>query len=364
MKLALLALAGIVLVAHETSAEPIPPPTGLYQVGMRRYAVPFTNPDDPLSPNNVSTEYLATLYYPTRECPGPPVPYLEPELARIFEDYWSYNISHLTMAVRSGAALLDEPVGPSLVFGPGGWGPPTDGFRILLTDLASHGYAVAALDHVYEQPFLRYPNGTGVYGLPLNFTYPPAFLNVFHEVRVREAVHFVSYWPSLVQAINAPFETHRIGAWGHSFGGSAALNAALRTPVIAAAANQDGSLFGQAPANLPSSDLRRPSMLLGQANHTPSSDAGFRNFTQQQTGWWRAMHVAGAVHQDWSDQTFWKIWGTTRPLGTIDGRRMVQIRSAFVRAFFDEHLKGEESPLLDVPAEDFPEVTVSHGSDL
>lgn len=133
------------------------------------------------------------------------------------------------------------------------------------------------LDHVYEQPFLRYPNGTGVYGLPLNFTYPSTFLSVFHEVRVREAV----------QAINAPFNTHQVGAWGHSFGGSAALNAALRTPVIAAAANKNGPLFGQAPANLPLSDLRRPSMLLGQANHTPGG-----------VTWQRSVSGLGVVYVD------------------------------------------------------------------
>lgn len=366
MKTATWTLGLAIWVARLALTEPIPEPSGEYNVGMRRFLVPFINHDDPTSPNNVSTSYLATVYYPTNDEPAPPSPYLEPELAQIYADAWEFDVAHLTTTIRQNATFLPgkKSAGPSIIFGPGGWGPSTDGFRILLSELASHGYAVAALDHIHEQPFLRLPNGTGVYGLPVTFSGTQPFLNIFHEVRVREVLHFIDYWPQLVAKLCAPFEKHRLGAIGHSFGGSISLNAAIRSDKVVAALNQDGGIFGIAAANLSSSDAGKPTMLLGFENHTPRTDRSWGNYTSQQTDWWRVITVNGTVHQDWSDLSFWKIFGTTRPMGSIDGRRMVNIRSAYVRAFLDEHLRGEESPLLDENSEDWPEVIVDSGNDI
>lgn len=353
------------LLARLGGAEPIPEPSGAYNVGMRRFLVDFNNPGDPVSPNNISTGYLATLYYPTEDPPATPAPYLEPELAQLYADAWDYDVAHLTTTIRWNASYLpqEHPAGPSLVFGPGGWGPSTDGFRILLSDLASHGYTIAAIDHPHEQPFLRFPNGTGLVGLPIKFTYPDGFLETFHAVRVREMLHFIDNWPRMVSELCAPFQKHKLGAFGHSFGGSVALDVAIERDAIAAALNQDGTLFGLPASNLSSSDAAKPSLFLGFEGHNTSADPSWHNFTSQQSGWWRSIMVDGTVHQDWSDQSFWKIWGTTRPLGPIDGRRMMDVRSAYVRAFFDEHLRGKESPLMDGPVEEWPEVTVAYGSD-
>jgi hypothetical protein len=43
--------------------------------------------------------------------------------------------------------------------------------------------------------------------------------------------------------------------------------------------------------------------------------------------------------------------------GTIKGERMIQITSAYVRAFFDYYLMGQNSPLLTGPSAEFPEVS-------
>ncbi|KAH7305930.1 platelet-activating factor acetylhydrolase [Stachybotrys elegans] len=353
-------LALLLGLVSQVRPEPVPEPIGPYNVGARRLVIDFVNPDDPTAPNNISTEYMATIYYPTEDAPGAPSPYVEPELAQMYADVYDFNISHLTTTVRWHASFLPKPAGPTIIFSPGGWGPPTDGSSILLADLASQGYVVAALDHPYEQPFLRYPNGTGLAGLPINFQYTEEFVYALHAVRVREMVHFAGYWPELVRRMCAPFETKRLGAFGISFGGSASLDAALESDAIGAAINLDGSIFGRAAANEPDSDIKKPTLLLAFWNHSPSTDGSWADFVARQSGWWRNIMVNGTVHADWSDMTFWKIWGTSRPMGTIDGRRMVQIRSAYVTAFFDEHLRGEDSPLMDEPAAEWPEVLISH----
>ncbi|KAJ5000836.1 Lactose regulatory protein LAC9 [Colletotrichum sp. SAR 10_66] len=336
--------------------EPIPAPTGKYNVGAQRFVVPFIDDDDVVWPNGVSTEYLVTLYYPTPDEKPYPKPYLEPELVELYEDLWNYNISHLTSTLRWNASYLDEGTGPTLLFGPGGWGPPTDGSYIAISDLVSHGYVVAAFDHVYEQPFVRYPNGTGVYGLSPAFSnYTLAWVEELHAVRVRQQLHFIDYFPSLVAELDAPFKTTDFGTFGVSLGGSAALTLALESDAVAAAINVDGTNWGRLNSTS-DSDLKKPSMILGFGGHNANSDRTWSNYRAWQTGWWRLFSVDGSVHADWEDRTYWKIFGTTATMGPINGNRMVNVTRTFIRAFFDEVLLGVEQPLLDTPSEDFPEV--------
>ncbi|KAK2031944.1 platelet-activating factor acetylhydrolase [Colletotrichum zoysiae] len=345
-----------VLLAHIACGEQIPAPTGKYNVGAQRFVIPFLNGEDPVWPNGISTEYLATLYYPTADEKPYPKPYLEPELADLYAALWNFNISHLTSTVRWNASYLDEGTGPTLLFGPGGWGPPTDGNYIVISDLVSHGYVVAAFDHIFEQPFLRYPNGTGVYGLSPAFNnYTNEWVEKLHATRVKHQLHFIDHFPSLVADLKAPFKTDDYGAFGVSIGGSAALTVALESDAVAAAINVDGTIFGRLNSTS-DSDLKKPSLILGFQNHNANTDRTWNNYRAWQTGWWRLLSVDGTMHGDWSDRTIWKLFGTTRPLGPIDGNRMVNISRTFIKAFFDKNFLGTEQPLLDTPSADFPEV--------
>ncbi|KAK1987062.1 platelet-activating factor acetylhydrolase [Colletotrichum cereale] len=345
-----------VSLAQIVLGEQIPAPTGKYNVGAQRFVVPFLNEEDPVWPNGVATEFLVTLYYPTSDEKPYPKPYLEAELAELYATLWSYNISHLTSTVRWDASYLDEGTGPTLLFGPGGWGPPTDGNYIVISDLVSHGYVVAAFDHIYEQPFVRYPNGTGVYGLSPAFSnYTNEWVEKLHETRVKHQLHFIDYFPSLVAELKAPFKTDKYGAFGVSIGGSAALTVALESDAVVGAINVDGTIFGRLNSTS-DSDLKKPSVILGFQNHNANTDRTWNNYRAWQTGWWRLLSVDGTTHGDWSDRTIWKVFGTTRPLGPIDGNRMAMISRTFIKAVFDRILLGTEQPLLDTPSEDFPEV--------
>lgn len=360
-----LAVLGLQLYTSRCSlAEPIPLPSGQYNVGVQKHVIEFVNQDDPTSPNSVSTEYLATIYYPTRDEPSEPKPYLEPELAQAYADVWDFDIAHLTSTFRENASFLCKPAGPTLLFGPGGWGPPTDGYGILFSELVSHGYVVAALDHLYEQPFLRYPNGTGVYGLALDFPAELPFIEALHDVRVRESLHFIDYLPDLVAEIGAPFKTDNLGAFGHSLGGSTALTLALESDKIVAAINQDGSHLNRLNSTADQADLgSTPSLILGSEGHTGETDGTWANFFKWQTGWWRLFIVTGSSHLEFSDAAFWKLFGEpTRPLGPIEGQRMVDVTNAYIKAFFDEYLLGQDQPILDGPSEEWPEVVYGGGN--
>jgi hypothetical protein len=42
----------------------------------------------------------------------------------------------------------------------------------------------------------------------------------------------------------------------------------------------------------------------------------------------------------------------------LDGERALGIQRAYVRAFFDRHLRDAEATILDGPSRDFPEVSI------
>lgn len=350
--------------AQQARADPIPDPTGCYNVGRSRHLVEFVNRDDPTSPSNVSTEYLVTLYYPTKDEPADePQPYLEPELSKMYADLWAFNTSHLTSNIIWDASYLDEPAGPTILFGPGGWGPPTDGYAIVLSELASRGYAVAAVDHIHEQPFLRLPDGTGVDGLALDFNPPLSYIVALASVRDREMIHLAGHLPALAEELGAPLDTTTIGAFGHSLGGSTAINALIGSDAVAAAINMDGTNFNRGNSTSPADDAGKPSMMLAFDGHTPDVDSSWANFFSIQTGWQRLFMATGTAHLDWSDAAYWKKWGSTRPLGPLDGSRVVEIQRQYVTAFFDEHLLGKGEGFLDGPSEDFPEVNLLYSHD-
>lgn len=344
-------------------ADPIPVPTGRYGVGVRRHVIDFINEGDPTSPNNVSTQYMATLYYPTEDDPGPSVPYLEPELSQLYAETWDFNISHLTSTRRWNASFLHQSCSPTLLFGPGGWGPPTDGYTIMLSELASQGYVIAAIDHIHEQPFLRLPNGTGVYGLPLDFGADDPYIEALHRTRVKEQLHFIRHFPKMARDLGAPFRTEKFGTFGHSFGGSVALTVALESRAVMAAINLDGTVWNRLNSSTDEADLgSTPSLILGFDQHTDETDISWLNFITQQTGWWRLFTVNDTEHLDWSDATFWKKYGSTRPMGSIEPQKMINITNAYLKAFFDEKIKGNDAPILDGPSSEWPEVNYIKGS--
>jgi dienelactone hydrolase len=365
-------LLGVVaFTAHQgglAQAVALPHPTGKYNVGFSKHTIEHYNSNDPLAPNNISTAFLATIYYPTLQKPrGRPQPYLDPELAAIMESQWNYApgfLSTLTSTLQKDAPFLDGSVGeggfPTLLFGPGGGGPPVQGNTILISDLVSHGYTVVGLDHPFEQPFLRYPNGTSVFGVDIDYNSDP-LLTAIEETRMVDAKAFLDYFPELVRKLQAPINTTHIGAFGYSIGGAAAIGSIYHDDRLVSGLNLDGSFFGPPPSlNNIEADAKKPVFLLGNEIHTgedAQGDSTWYTFRGFQTGYSRTFTINGTTHHDFCDDTFWKTIMPTDPsVGPINGYRQLQIMNAYTKAFFDFTLLDQKSPLLDGPSVQFPEV--------
>ncbi|KAI6319514.1 hypothetical protein MCOR30_008632 [Pyricularia oryzae] len=385
-----LALVGLIasprISASGIASLEIIPPTGPFNVGVSKHVVNFTNANDPFAPGNVTTEYLATVYYPTLESPPCSAsPYLHPKAAPIFEDYWGFargNFSNLTSsALHWGAAPApsDALNHSTLIFGPGGLGPSVEFNTMLLSDLASRGYAVVGIDHLYEQPFAWFPNpdapggggptnpGRDALGVDphLDGITDQMYLDL-HAAREREMLHVVEHgWPGLVAAQGSPFATANLGLFGHSFGGSVALSIAAQTSTarVAAAINMDGTVFGAVR------DAGRPAMLLGSSFHIggPQGDSTFDEFAARQTGWWRWLHFETFGHLSFADMAFFNEVGPNGisdfSKGTVRGARAVEVTRGVVAAFFDRWVRGvgDDEGLFDKPEGVYAEVSLTSG---
>ncbi|KAI0116174.1 hypothetical protein F4776DRAFT_673629 [Hypoxylon sp. NC0597] len=340
----------------------IPQPTGPYQVGVSKHTIEHFNPNDPLAPKNVSTAFLATIFYPTLQEPvSAPKAYLNPETAAFFEKSWNYTsgvLASITSTVQHDAPYLEGRVGespyPTILFGPGGGGPPVEGNTILLSELASYGYTIIGLDHPFEQPFLRYPNGTGVYGVDIDYN-DLNLIEAIYRTRLVDNTAFLEYFDVLVKELKAPINTTHIGTLGYSLGGAAAFGSMYDDDRLISGLNLDGTLYEDTHA-----DEKKPVFLLGNENHSTDSpivDSSWIAFLSSQTGYTRQFSINGTTHHDFCDDTFWKtIEGYDPSTGPIDGIRQVKILNTYVKAFFDFTLLGRDAPLLDGPAAQWPEV--------
>ena len=157
---------------------------------------------------------------------------------------------------------------------------------------------------------------------------------------------------------------------GHSAGGAATIAAMLADPRIRAGIDMDGATA----APIPEQGLARPFLFLGkQSNYTPGSGGAITTLRDWKllrgavatwerdwkllTGWKRWLVVAGAVHASFTDLALLADQ-VGIDIGTgLSGARSLDITRAYVRAFFDQHLRGRPQALLDQPSARYPEVT-------
>jgi predicted dienelactone hydrolase len=248
-----------------------------------------------------------------------------------------------------------------------GFTSPRSTLTSLAEDLASHGYAVAGIDHTYESYATAFPDGRVTTCLVRQAGRRDRWESV---VTGRAAdVSFVlgeltGAHPAWSAA--ALIDPSRIAMAGHSIGGAAAIAAMLADPRIRAGIDMDGTTV----AAIPGEGLSRPFLFLGkQSSYTPGvrspdrpGKPGGPASTWERdwrllTGWKRWLLVAGAVHASFTDLGL-----LADQLGLdigagLPGARALDITRAYVRAFFDQHLRGEPQPSLDQPSPRFPEVT-------
>jgi dienelactone hydrolase len=264
-----------------------------------------------------------------------------------------------TNAVSDATPAGDERSLPLVVLSPG-FTNPRGTLTGLAEDLASHNYVVAGIDHTYESFATAFPDGRVTTCLARE---APRRGPGFWEKVVTGRAADVSFvlgeltnahpaWPGA-----GLIDPSRIAMAGHSAGGAAAIATMLADSRVRAGIDMDGSTCARIPAH----GLSQPFLFLGkQSNYTPGGEGAVTTWERDWkllTGWKRWLLVAGAMHASFTDLALLADQTGIDVGAGLPGARSLDITRAYVRAFFDQHLRGRPQSLLDQPSPRYPEVT-------
>jgi hypothetical protein len=292
---------------------------------------------------------------------------------------------------------------PVLVFSPAGFPPLA--LAAIVEDVASHGYVVAGINHTYESAVTVFPDGRvvpmdmemmrPVLG-PLSGSPEDAFQgradiadDKAEDMRfVVDRLLELAAQPVGSDRLAGRLDTARLGSFGHSLGGNAALEYGRLDVRCLAAANLDGANWSTVGRD----GLERPVLQL-LADHSelalpcedqvttgvyPSAAWCEAERTLMRDGW-RTVHerarpgycavIAGSGHASFLDLGFLPLADRSRAAGgmaavQVDPLRAWRITCDFLLAFFARHLLGDDAVLLDGPSAAYPEVRVGAPRDL
>ncbi|HET6706176.1 esterase [Amycolatopsis sp.] len=356
----------LALTSAAASADPalaLAKPTGDRPVGTTSLYLKDTSRPDPWVPSVPYRELMVSLFYPAVPTPGPTKQFMsEAEAKAVFDEAGIDGIPPSVLTtVRTDAVVDAKPAGrglPAVVLSPGFKRPRAE-LTSLSEDLASHGYLVILVDHTYENVATTFPDGR-VTGCAACGSYTLEFWQKLGRGRAKD-VSFVL--DSLGRSKWAPLlDSTRIGMAGHSVGGASAIGTMVADPRLKAGIDIDGTTDD--PLLAPGLD--RPFLFLGRQNmYTPGTGdeaASWDRDWAQLKGWKRWLTVAGMQHPSFTDiglvgEQLGLDFGATTP--AVRGQA---ITAAYVRAFFDQHLRGKPQPLLDQPSSRYPEVAFARTS--
>ena len=344
----------------------LPEPTGPCPVGTTSLWLTDTSRRDPWAVRVSARELMVSVWYPAATPDGRRAQYMTPAESELQlasrgltgppPDALSTTRTNAVGGAAPGGTQRSHPL---VVLSPG-FTNSRSALTALAEDLASHGYVVAGIDHTYESYGTAFPDGRVTTGLAREARQRDSG---FQEKVVAGRAADVSFvldeltgadpaWPG-----TALIDPSRMAMAGHSLGGAATIAAMLADSRIRAGVDMDGSTVAEIPAE----GLSRPFLFLGkQANYTPGSGGAVITWERDWallTGWKRWLVVAGAVHASFTDLALLADQIGIDTGAGLSGARSLDITRAYVRAFFDQHLRGRPQALLEQPSPRYPEVT-------
>ena len=329
-------------------------PNGPYQVGVTSRQWIDENREEFYTddPNDNKTVTVWIWYPADVEENIEPAPYLEEP-----EKYWAIDDLSLQLGTTRAeveaymstlvlSAYQDAPVSTAMTQYPVVvYFDPLSGLPInqsaQVQDLASHGYIVVSILHAYG---FDVAFGEQMSVGDASFDY--SFVNWMDN-----ALPDVSFTIDQLEKLNSEeqfaqrLDLDNIGLSGYSLGGSIAAMATAEDDRIKAAISQDGL-----PPDFDFARIHQPYLIF-------EVDGDFQDAFVQFAGPTYLVTSDQLIHDSFSDDIYWP-HNLDLPPEIVDASRGTQIINAYVIAFFNHYLKGENQVLLQGTSDDYPEVSV------
>jgi predicted dienelactone hydrolase len=334
----------------------LPRPTGHQPVGSRSLYLKDTSRPDTWVPAVPHRELMVSLFYPTATTHGTRTPYVTAaESAALLTDGGRTDLPpDLLTTMRTNSVENARMAGrglPLVVLSPG-YTKPRAMLTAMAEDLASRGYVVAVIGHTYENYGTSFPDGRFLECASCAVDHLPGFWEKLARGRAKD----VSFVLDELLRDHRRLDPARIAMGGHSAGGGSATTAMVADERIKAGFDIDGRGYIPLSAN-----LDRPFLYL--VKHPPGapfpqcSEPFVQDDWRYLTGWKRWLSLAGAEHASFTDVGLLADQLGVDLGATVDASRVQAITRAYLGAFLDQNLKGEQRPLLAAPSPEYPEIT-------
>jgi predicted dienelactone hydrolase len=366
----------------------LPTPTGPYVIGRTTTVWSDAAETDPRAPGpGAKRELFVWIWYPAARG----------QASRTVDDYlpapWRAAVEHQrgvmnflvrdlgrvrSHSMRGGELSPQQQTYPVILMRGGAAGLVT-GYTSLAEDLASHGYVVVGFDAPYRSSVVVFPDGRVIARAPRN-----DIDLVSGSEAEKLATQLVQAWSAdmvfgvdRLERLNTSdpsgrflgrLDMQRVGAFGHSLGGAAALQFCHDDPRCKACIDVDGIPWGSVVRE----GLTQPVMLL-LSDHSSDpkddegrmADANFGSLRDRLPGDRRLeITIRGANHYMFGDDAVLRspaIMRALRALGIvgIDGRRQLAVTEHVIDTFFEVQLNGAPASELRNRSA-YPEIEYGH----
>jgi dienelactone hydrolase len=364
----------------------LPSPTGKHKVG--RMSIQLTDQNRleiySTEKKDKRRELVVWIWYP-----GTPV--FNPKRAVYLPDRWSeadfvYGVKLGTTgfechSFENAPVALSQPIYPVIIFSQAGFSVLS--YSAIVEEIASHGYIVVGINHTYDAPVTVFSDGRVI---PVSLQFMEGVNSrtgsIEESFQFRAAVADyktadIKFVVDQLEKINkgssvlaGRLDLGRLGVFGHSLGGNAALEFCRKDDRCKVGANLDGANWNE----VGKVGLRKPAMIIA-AEHPefslpcdemviakifPSTDwceeerllvsQGWQIIVDQATPGY-ALTILGAKHANFADIQFTDL-PPDSPFRVVTGAAKPEliwrITCDYLLAMFDTYLKSKTpSPLLD-----------------
>ena len=352
----------------------IPTPSGPYSVGTRIYELTDTSRKELYSGKEEARRFMIQVWYPS-------VAGSSTEQARWMDEAEIYApavsgqigmppffLGHLALvkvpAYKNATVAQTDQGFPVILFSHG-W----NGFNAQNTgqalELASHGYVVVGVQHTYGAVITVFPDGTIALNNPTALASdetPTAEYETIAHKLVDQWAGDLSFALDSMQTQNAdsnePFykalDLTRVGVYGHSTGGGAAIQFCGTDPRCKA-------LLGMDPFMRPvsyeviDSGVTQPSFFMFSQKWNDEVDSRnnelFHRFIPHVGNALGVISIDGTAHYDFADLPLLSPLAPQLGLkGPINGKRVVTIVDDYLLSFFEVTLNGKSATLFENPS--------------
>ncbi len=357
----------------------VPTPGGSLKVGTTIFELTDESRKEIYSGVDEPRKFMVQMWYPADPLPeNKAAPWMShsdifgPAIST-FLNLPPFFLDHLVLAKTP--AYLDAPIAesnkpyPVILFSHGWNGFNTQNTGQMI-QLASHGYVVVAVSHTYGAVATIFPDGTIAYNNPSAL--PDGVPDDEYEIAARKLVNQwagdlaftldnLGIWNSDIRgSYYSKLDFNRIGVYGHSTGGGAAIQ-------FCGADSRCKALLGMDPFMRPVSaevlahGVSQPSFFMfsqGWADLVDSKNNQlFNQFFPRASDSKGAITIQGTKHYDFSDLPLLSPIAPQLGLkGPLNGKRVTEIVDTYLIEFFEMTLNNKPSNFFNGNFTDFPEV--------